>query len=851
MFKSLKSRFIGATVLITILTIFFLTLTFSNIAISEMENVLETNAKKNVEFTENYIIAQYNNIHNSEKMLYESKMQELKSATDIIEAEISLIYQNYLNEKLTEEEAKRLVITTVSNARFNEDKGYFWIQELNDDVPKMIVYPQNPELNGKVLDHFSYNSITGTNENMFIYANDIAESQGDGYFEYYWYEDEQEKKVGYIRDLEMFDWVIATSFSQQEIINYSSQLLDKAVDELKEMSILNASDEDYFFVFNSNQEIIVHPIIMETDGSQLLNPITNESILRELMGVADIEDKYLSYTWNHVDDVDNYTYEKKAYVSYFEPLDWYISSTFYEESIRRPIRHIINIVIIITLIILTISILLLYFIGVSVTKPLRILVDKISNMNYNNLPDRIEIQGSDEVIKLTDSMNTMVDNIRSSKKDIQETHARLQGILDSATKMAIVTTDLKGLITSFNIGAENLLGFSSDDAANNISVLSFHLDSEVNSRSEKLLEKYNKKITGFGALVEEVDRTGYDEREWTFVKKDGSHIRVNLVITKVEDGEGNTVGYLGIANDITTKKETEEKLQNRTIELKRAVRNLIAHEEHLEDMVRERTMKLEVSLRTLQTTQNQLIESEKMALLGSLVAGVAHEINTPVGIGVTLASSLSDRTEKIKKLLEDEKLTRRQIDDYVNLMSELGSMLSRSMNQAADLVQSFKLVAVDQSIENRREFELDDYVHEILNSFGSKFERANIDIKVHSNVKIYLNSYPGTIYQIITNLLMNSIKHGFDGLDSGHIDLYLEQDEEFYTITYKDNGVGIEQNDVEKIFEPFYTTKRHKGGTGLGLNIVNNLVVQKLKGTITTESKLGEGVLFKIKIPKE
>jgi len=187
MFNSLKSRFIGATVLITILTIFFLTLTFSNIAISEMENVLETNAKKNVEFTENYIIAQYNNIHNSEKMLYESKMQELKSATDIIEAEISLIYQNYLNEKLTEEEAKRLVITTVSNARFNEDKGYFWIQELNDDVPKMIVYPQNPELNGKVLDHFSYNSITGTNENMFIYANDIAESQGDGYFEYYWY----------------------------------------------------------------------------------------------------------------------------------------------------------------------------------------------------------------------------------------------------------------------------------------------------------------------------------------------------------------------------------------------------------------------------------------------------------------------------------------------------------------------------------------------------------------------------------------------------------------------------------------------------------------------------------------
>ncbi len=202
-------------------------------------------------------------------------------------------------------------------------------------------------------------------------------------------------------------------------------------------------------------------------------------------------------------------------------------------------------------------------------------------------------------------------------------------------------------------------------------------------------------------------------------------------------------------------------------------------------------------------------------------------------------------------LLKDNKLTKRNLEEYVDVVSDIAKMLSHTMNQAGELIQSFKLVAVDQSIENKREFNLCEYTTEIINSLGSKFSRSNVTIDVDCDDVIKIFSYPGTFYQIFTNLMMNSLNHGFDNREEGHIKLSLREVEEHIEIIYKDDGIGISEEEVKKIFEPFYTTKRNKGGTGLGLNIVNNLIYQKLLGSFTCESKLGVGTKFKIIIPKE
>lgn len=850
MFNSLKARFIASTILLLVVTVTVLTILFSVNATSQIKEILVNDAIKNIEFTKNYIYAQYDSIEHYSEELIESKRREIKSAMEIVIINVNNVYSEYKLGAISEDVAKELVIDEISQTIYG-DHNCFWIHELTEK-PTMIMNVEYPELEGHLLDDPVYKSVRDNNRNIFDYANELVNASGEGFFEYYWYQDDKQRlKEAYVASFEAWDWVIGTNYDVDDVLSEADDLIQFSIDELNKINKSSVSEEGYFFIFDSEANMIVHPSLKGMNVKHVISRTTGKPLADDLMGVADFEDTYLEYLWDHPDDRGNYSYIKQGYVTYFEPLDWYIVSTFYVNDAKKRVNNILVYITTTTLILLTIGGFISYWTGISATKPLYSLVEKLETINFNDIEDAIDIQGTSEINTLTNSVNKMIHSIKVSREDILDTHSKLQSIMDSATKMSIVTTDPKGIIMSCNIGAENLLGYKAEALINIESPMIFHLESEIKERSEELTTIYRRRVSGFEALVITADEIGYEEREWTFVKKDGTHLMVNLIVTQIVDREGQLKGYLGLANDITSKKETEEKLKKRTGELKSAVKNLIAHEEHLEDMVRERTVQLEESLSTIQETQNQLIESEKMALLGSLVAGVAHEINTPIGIGVTLSSSLSGRTEKIKELWDENKLTKKHVDEYIDLVEEISKMLGRTMKQAADLIQSFKLVAVDQSVENERTFDLCEYIHEILNSLGSKFSRANIDVIVNCEDPIMISSYPGTFYQIMTNLLMNSLTHGYDAVDSGQINIHLIEKEHHVEIIYQDDGHGIDEEDMTHIFDPFFTTKRHKGGTGLGLNIVNNLIYQKLKGQMTCSSIYGEGVEFKIVIPIE
>lgn len=850
MFNSLKARFIVSTVLLLVVTVTVLTILFSTNATSQIEEILINDAIKNIEFTKNYIYAQYDSIEHFRDELIESKRRELKSSMEIAFANVDNTYTEYLVGNLTESEAKALVSDEISKIVYG-DHNCFWIHELSDN-PKMLMSVEYPELEGIILDDPIYKSVRDSNQNIYEYANDLVNRSEEGYFEYYWYQDDQLRlKEAYVKGFNEWDWVIGTNYDVNSIMNEADNLIEFSIDELNKINRSSVSEEGYFFIFDSNANMIVHPSLKGMNVKHVLSETTGKPLVDDLMGVADFEDTYLEYLWDHPEDRGNYSYIKQGYVTYFEPLDWYIVSTFYVDEAKTRVNKILIYITSTTLILLIIGGFISYLTGTSATKPLYSLVEKLEGINFNDIEESIDIQGTSEINTLTRSVNKMIHSIKESREDIIDTHSKLQSIMDSATKMSIVTTDPNGLIMSCNVGAENLLGYKSEELVNVATPMLFHLEDEVNARGEELSKIYKRRISGFDAMVVIANEVGYEEREWTYVKKDGAHLIVNIIVTRIIDRDGHIKGYLGLANDVTSKKETEEKLKKRTEELKSAVKNLIAHEEHLEDMVRSRTKQLQESLNTIQETQDQLIESEKMALLGSLVAGVAHEINTPIGIGVTLSSSLTGRTEKIKSLWDENKLTKKHVNEYIDLVEEVSKMLSRTMKQAADLIQSFKLVAVDQSVENERSFDLCEYTHEILNSLGSKFSRANIEVIVNCEDSIVISSYPGTFYQIMTNLLMNSLTHGYDGLESGQINIHLQDKDDHVEIVYQDDGHGITEEDMSHIFDPFFTTKRHKGGTGLGLNIVNNLIYQKLKGQMTCSSTYGEGVEFRIVIPKE
>jgi predicted ATPase/signal transduction histidine kinase/tRNA A-37 threonylcarbamoyl transferase component Bud32 len=282
---------------------------------------------------------------------------------------------------------------------------------------------------------------------------------------------------------------------------------------------------------------------------------------------------------------------------------------------------------------------------------------------------------------------------------------------------------------------------------------------------------------------------------------------------------------------------------------------------NLEEKVQERTQtiaaqkaELEVTLHQLRTTQAQLVESEKMAALGNLVAGVAHEINTPVGVGVTAASQLDKLTKDFANLYKENKMTRTDLEKYLNSAHQSSVLLLRNLTRAAELTKSFKQVAVDQSSEQQRTFALKEYLSEIITSLRPEFKNTAHQIEVNCPAEIRLSSYPGALSQIITNLVINSMRHGFQPGTAGLITieattLTVGESAQRLVLRYSDNGKGIAADIIDKIFQPFFTTNRQAGGTGLGLHIVYNLVTHKLKGTIRCDSVEGLGSTFTIDIP--
>jgi len=231
---------------------------------------------------------------------------------------------------------------------------------------------------------------------------------------------------------------------------------------------------------------------------------------------------------------------------------------------------------------------------------------------------------------------------------------------------------------------------------------------------------------------------------------------------------------------------------------------------------------------------------------------VAHEINTPVGVAVTGASTLADETTKLAGLLQSGAMKRSDLDSYVETASSVSKLLLSNMSRAANLIHSFKSVAVDQASEEKREFHLKAYLEEVLLSVSPMLRRAGHRIVLDCQYDVALDTYPGALSQIITNLVMNAVIHAFSDNEQGSISIsVIERAQHMLELRFSDNGKGIPVGNLSKIFDPFFTTMRAKGGSGLGLSVVHNLVTGRLGGTILVDSLEGQGTTFVLCFPTD
>jgi PAS domain S-box-containing protein len=278
--------------------------------------------------------------------------------------------------------------------------------------------------------------------------------------------------------------------------------------------------------------------------------------------------------------------------------------------------------------------------------------------------------------------------------------------------------------------------------------------------------------------------------------------------------------------------------------------NILQLNATLEHRVQERTQELSSALNQLTAAQSELVRAEKMSALGSLVAGIAHELNTPIGNSLTVASTLQDHANSFANGMA-QGLTRSRLEEFVSNTRQGAGILMRGLQHAAELVSSFKQVAVDQTSLNRRSFNLEAMVNEILLTLGPTIRKSNHQVQSHIANNIVMDSYPGPLGQVLTNLIYNALLHAFDGIENGTVQVRAElTDSGAVRLLVSDNGVGIAQGHLARVFDPFFTTKLGQGGSGLGLNIVYNLVTKSLGGTVHVASSPGQGATFSMVLPR-
>ena len=279
-------------------------------------------------------------------------------------------------------------------------------------------------------------------------------------------------------------------------------------------------------------------------------------------------------------------------------------------------------------------------------------------------------------------------------------------------------------------------------------------------------------------------------------------------------------------------------------------RNVLKYaNENLEQSVQERTAELKKSINELHMTRQSLLHSEKMAGLGRQGAKIAHEMSNPLSVAITASSHLASTVKEINRKFEEGKLTKSDFLSLSSIAGEVSEIIQRNLKHASMMTKGFKDFASDQSREERRTIRIKHYIEEIIKGFSYKLKKTSYVLELNCDEELEILTDPSIIYQTFTNLINNSILHGFEGRETGLINIQIESIDDQIKIIYKDDGKGISSENITQLYKPFFTTKADKGGTGLGLNIIKDLIEIELDGSIECTSTLGEGTQFVITFP--
>lgn len=454
--------------------------------------------------------------------------------------------------------------------------------------------------------------------------------------------------------------------------------------------------------------------------------------------------------------------------------------------------------------------------------------EKLAEGQFSALPE----QGGDELQVVAHSLNLMsaalrerIAQLEESQRRLRESEERFRTLFDM-TPLPLTVTDQDGrtiganqaLTRAFGLPVHELIGKRSDE-------VEFWADAGERLRVWNKFRLHGVVQGELAHVMLPGGRPGQVAIWSSSLLLDGRHAIIWAILDLTQ--EMNAKRELRELNDAL-----ESRVRERSAALEQANRDLSN------------------ALETLQRTQHDLIASEKMASLGSLVAGIAHELNTPIGNSLLASTALTDRVQEFKQTVADGTIRRSTLNHHLDEVQVACGLISNSLQKAADLIASFKQIAVDQTNDQRRHFRLQSVALDTAATYTPRLRRGAIHLQVEVPAELELDSYPGSLYQVFNNLINNALLHAFEGRNCGKLRLTARAVEDAQVeIVFRDDGVGMTEEVKRHIFDPFFTTKMGNGGTGLGMNIVYNIVTGVMGGRIAIDSAPGEGTTVRMVVP--
>jgi len=482
---------------------------------------------------------------------------------------------------------------------------------------------------------------------------------------------------------------------------------------------------------------------------------------------------------------------------------------------------------------LMLGMLLFYIVTQGIARRLNVLSRQSTRMVMGDYSNTLPEVGNDEITVFTRTLNTLsaalrerIEQLEQSQQRLLESEERFKTLFDMAP-LPLTVSDRSGRIVAANRAVTETFGHTAD----------------------ALIGKRSEEVRFWASAVER-------KRIWNMYQNDGA-VHGDVAGVLLADGSVGSVAIWSSSLTLDGQDAIIWALLDLTEELN-AKRELKDLNFSLEMRVRERSAALErantelqATLETLRMTQSELLSAEKMASLGSLVAGIAHELNTPIGNSLLASTSLRDRVIEFDGRVAAGALRRSELLTHLEEVRMASELISGSLHKAAELISSFKQIAVDQTNDQRREFDLLSAVHDTVATYMPRLRRAECEVRLQIVEGLMLDSYPGALYQVLNNLINNALNHAFEHQKGGHITIRAEVvDAATIGLMFADDGVGMPEEVLRRVFDPFFTTKMGQGGTGLGMNIVYNVVTGVLGGRITIDSTPGAGTTVRMILPR-